>query len=101
MNHTFCTFSIKRMSPEEATTLQAAWSSSNAKTSRRSYNVTTNEQRLLMLSRVLERRATITEAAKEFGVKYTTAKHILNVYLKEGRVEKKQQRVRAKRESEY
>jgi transposase len=42
----------------------------------------------------LERKATIKEAAEEFGIKFSTSKAILSTFRKEGRVGKKKTRSR-------
>lgn len=90
-------FAIRRLEPEEAQRVRAVWLGCRRKKAQRSYSITNNEQRYLMLSQIVSRRMTIKEAACEYGVKYTTAKHILNVFLREGRIEKKKRRAQKKR----
>lgn len=50
-----------------------------------------------LLKRILSKEATIKEAAKEFGVNFSTAKAILQTYRKEGRIGKKKTRDRNKK----
>lgn len=45
----------------------------------------------------MSKEATIKEAAKEFGVNFSTAKAILQTYRKEGRIGKKKTRDRNKK----
>eukprot|EP00826_Nyctotherus_ovalis_P055474 TRINITY_DN7364_c0_g3_i2.p1 TRINITY_DN7364_c0_g3~~TRINITY_DN7364_c0_g3_i2.p1 ORF type:complete len:107 (-),score=21.30 TRINITY_DN7364_c0_g3_i2:129-449(-) len=94
MDPNFRYFSIKRLQPEEAESMIAQWELECK--SQRSYNVTSDEQRSVMLQQVTSNQMTISEAARKYGIKYTTAKHILNIFLREGRVEKKKRRLRKK-----
>ena len=92
-------FSVKRLSTEEADRVRMIWMSSIKKERQRSYSVTSDEQRFKMLWQVITENKTISEAAREYGIKYTTAKHILSVFIKEGRIKKKKSRIRKKRKS--
>ena len=42
----------------------------------------------------MSREVTIKEAAKEFGIKFSTSKAILQTYKREGRIGKKKTRTR-------
>lgn len=53
---------------------------------------------MLLLKKILSKESTIKEAAKEFGVNFSTAKAILQTYRKEGRIGKKKTRERNKKE---
>jgi transposase len=53
-----------------------------------------------LLKRILSKEATIKEAAKEFGVNFSTAKAILQTYRKEGRIGKKKTRERNRKQKE-
>ncbi|CAK83300.1 unnamed protein product (macronuclear) [Paramecium tetraurelia] len=64
------------------------------------YAVIDQSKRVLLLKRILSREATIKEAAKEFGVNFSTAKAILSTYRKEGRIGKKKTREKQKKEKE-
>lgn len=97
MSTTMNYFTIKRLEREEAESIQREWLFKSRSNTKRSYSVTNNEQRYMMLTQVLSNQMPIKEAAKKYGVKYTTAKHILNIYLNEGRINKKKKRVRKKK----
>lgn len=86
-------FTIHRMSLEEASALRVTWLRPK-KSIQRSYKITNDEQRYQFLCKVLHKELTVSEAALKFGMNYTTAKNVLNLYLNEGRIEKKKQRVR-------
>ncbi|CAD8146309.1 unnamed protein product [Paramecium pentaurelia] len=64
------------------------------------YAVIDQSKRVLLLKRILSREATIKEAAKEFGVNFSTAKAILTTYRKEGRIGKKKTREKQRKEKE-
>ena len=49
------------------------------------------------IKRVVSREVTIKEAAKEFGIKFSTSKAILQTYKREGRIGKKKTRQRKPR----
>lgn len=49
------------------------------------------------IKRVISREVTIKEAAKEFGIKFSTSKAILQTYKREGRIGKKKTRQRKPR----
>ncbi len=85
-------FAIKRLSPEEAAPIQIAWLRAKRKAIQRSYNITTDDQRYQLLHKVLSKEMTVSEAAVKYGLKYTTAKNVLNLFLREGRIEKKKKR---------
>ena len=87
-------FCIKRLVPEEAVPLQASWLRAKRKPSQRSYSIITDAQRYMVLSKVLAKELTVSEAAIQYGLKYTTAKNILDLFVREGRVEKKKNRVK-------
>eukprot|EP00826_Nyctotherus_ovalis_P027398 TRINITY_DN2141_c0_g1_i7.p1 TRINITY_DN2141_c0_g1~~TRINITY_DN2141_c0_g1_i7.p1 ORF type:complete len:127 (+),score=27.30 TRINITY_DN2141_c0_g1_i7:213-593(+) len=90
-------FSVRRLEPEAALRLRMVWLAYRGRKAQRSYSITNNQQRYMMLSQIMGKRMSIKEAACEYGVKYTTAKHILNVFLREGRIEKKRRRAQKKR----
>lgn len=54
----------------------------------------TQEVREKFIERVLSRQVTIKAAAKEFGIKFSTSKAILQTYKREGRTCKKKTRQR-------
>ena len=91
-------FKIRRLSPEEAERFQSAYIRPKLAT-QKSYHITNNEERYQFLYKVLNKELTVNEAAFLFGMNYTTAKNILTLYLKEGRIEKKKFRVRGKGKS--
>jgi len=88
------TFIIKRLKPEEAAPLQLLWQRSKRKTSQRSYSTTTDDLRYVLLNKVLAKELTVSEAAAKYGLKYTTAKNIIDLFLREGRIEKKKHRIK-------
>lgn len=57
------------------------------------YSVITPEVRKNFIDRILQRQVTIRAAALEFGIKFSTAKAILQIFKKEGRYTKKQTRI--------
>ncbi|KRX03492.1 WD40-repeat-containing domain [Pseudocohnilembus persalinus] len=61
---------------------------------RKRYSVITQEVREKFIERVLSRQVTIKAAAKEFGIKFSTSKAILQTYKREGRTCKKKTRQR-------
>jgi len=50
------------------------------------------EVRERFIKRVISHEVTIKEAAKEFGIKFSTSKAILQVFKREGRIGKKKSR---------
>ncbi|CAD8119366.1 unnamed protein product [Paramecium sonneborni] len=60
------------------------------------YAIIDQDVRIQLLRRILSKESTIKEAAKEFGINFSTAKAILQTYRKEGRVGKKKTRDRNK-----
>ena len=58
----------------------------------RSYQITNDDQRFNFVQKVLTHQASLSGAAKELGIKYSTAKTIMKVYNDEGRFEKKKHR---------
>ncbi len=85
-------FKIHRLSPEEALDILEAHFKENKPTEPKSYNITTDEQRFALIKRVTAKELTIKQAARIYGLKYTTAKTVWKIYKREGRVEKKKQR---------
>ncbi|CAD8096014.1 unnamed protein product [Paramecium primaurelia] len=64
------------------------------------YAIIDQSIRIQLLRRILSKQATIKDAAKEFGVNFSTAKAILQTYRKEGRIGKKKTRERNKNKQE-
>jgi transposase-like protein len=62
--------------------------------SKKKYSVIPQSVREKFIKRVLSKEVTIKEAAKEFGLKFSTSKAILQTYKKEGRIGKKKNRER-------
>jgi len=62
--------------------------------SKKKYSVISQAVREKFIKRVLSKEVTIKEAAKEFGLKFSTSKAILQTYKKEGRIGKKKNRER-------
>eukprot|EP00826_Nyctotherus_ovalis_P001840 TRINITY_DN10333_c0_g1_i11.p1 TRINITY_DN10333_c0_g1~~TRINITY_DN10333_c0_g1_i11.p1 ORF type:complete len:148 (+),score=53.43 TRINITY_DN10333_c0_g1_i11:127-570(+) len=85
-------FMIRRMLPKEAYNLRVSLNS--LANPLRSYKITNNEQRYQLVYKVLQENMSVAEAAAVYGIKYTTAKNVLNLYLREGRIEKKKHRAR-------
>lgn len=86
------TFLIKRLIPTEAITLLRSWTKEKNPLPLKSYEITTDEQRFNLIRRVKARELTIKEAAKIYGLKYTTAKTVWKIYKHEGRFDKKKYR---------
>lgn len=53
------------------------------------YAKISDQTRLAFIDKVLKGTCTIKQAAKQFGIKFSTAKAILSLYKHEGRVGKK------------
>lgn len=66
----------------------------NDNKSKKKYSVIPQSVREKFIKRVLSKEVTIKEAAKEFGLKFSTSKAILQTYKKEGRIGKKKNRER-------
>ncbi|CAD8111599.1 unnamed protein product [Paramecium sonneborni] len=64
------------------------------------YAIIDQSIRVKLLHRILSKQSTIKDAAKEFGVNFSTAKAILQTYRKEGRIGKKKTRERNKNNKE-
>lgn len=92
-------FIIERMLPKDAHKLVQDWRR-HKRVTQRSYNVTNDEQRYQFLCKVIHKELTVSEAAQQFGMNYTTAKNILTLYLTEGRIEKRKRRKRDPMKSE-
>ncbi|CAD8106616.1 unnamed protein product [Paramecium primaurelia] len=58
------------------------------------YSKISDETRLAFINTVEQGICTIKQAAKQFGIKFSTGKAILSLYKHEGRVGKKQNRIR-------
>ncbi|CAD8087464.1 unnamed protein product [Paramecium sonneborni] len=58
------------------------------------YAKISNQVRQAFIRRVSEKKCTIRQAAKQFNIKFSTAKAILSIYRHEGRIGKKQNRQR-------
>ncbi|CAD8185017.1 unnamed protein product [Paramecium pentaurelia] len=58
------------------------------------YAKISNQVRQAFIKRISEKKCTIRQAAKQFGIKFSTAKAILSIYRHEGRIGKKQRRQR-------
>ena len=84
-------FFIKRFDPNEAFEIQECWIKNNL-VQKSSYRAITDEQRYKLIYNVLNNKLKLSEAATLNGIKYTTAKNILDVYQREGRIEKKKVR---------
>ncbi|KAM3135019.1 hypothetical protein pb186bvf_012843 [Paramecium bursaria] len=74
--------------------------SSKQKLESKRYAVIDQNVRVSLLRRILSKEATIKEAAREFGLNFSTAKAILQTYRKEGRIGKKKNRERNKIKAE-
>jgi len=61
---------------------------------KKKYSMISQQVREKFINKVLSKVCTIKEAAKEFGLKLSTSKAILQTYKKEGRIGKKKNRVR-------
>lgn len=61
---------------------------------KKKYSVIPQAVREKFIKRVLSKEVTIKEAAREFGLKFSTSKAILQTYKKEGRIGKKKNRER-------
>ncbi|KRX03504.1 hypothetical protein PPERSA_02883 [Pseudocohnilembus persalinus] len=72
-------------------------SQSKDENGKKKYSVISIEVRQKFIDRVLSKEVTIKEAAKEFGIKFSTSKAILQTYKKEGRIGKKKTRIRKPR----
>lgn len=59
---------------------------------KKKYSVITQEVREKFIKRVISREVTIKEAAREFGIKFSTSKAILQTFKREGRIGKKKTR---------
>ena len=55
--------------------------------------MTNDQQRYELIRGVESKELTIKDAARINGIKYTTAKIIMKIYRKEGRIDKKKRRV--------
>ncbi|CAK73836.1 unnamed protein product (macronuclear) [Paramecium tetraurelia] len=58
------------------------------------YSKISNETRRAFIEKVNQGACTIRQAAKQFGIKFSTGKAILSLYKHEGRVGKKERRTR-------
>ena len=58
------------------------------------YAKISDETRLAFIERVKQGVCTIKQAAKQFGIKFSTGKAILSLYKHEGRVGKKEKRTK-------
>ena len=56
---------------------------------KKKYSIISEEIREKFIKRVMSRGVTIKDAAKEFGIKFSTSKAILQTFKKEGRNPKK------------
>lgn len=63
--------------------------SNNMGLSKKKYSTISQEVREKFINRVMQKEITIKEAAKQFGIKFSTSKAILQTYKKEGRIGKK------------
>ncbi|KAM3137012.1 hypothetical protein pb186bvf_010925 [Paramecium bursaria] len=68
--------------------------SKEASDHKKKYAVIPPNIRMAFIKRVQSKQATIKEASREFGIKFSTSKAILQTYRKEGRVGKKKTRQR-------
>jgi len=59
---------------------------------KKKYQVISQEVREQFIQKVISKQVTIKEAAREFGLKFSTSKAILQTYKKEGRIGKKKTR---------
>ena len=64
---------------------------------KKKYSIISEEIREKFIKRVMSRGVTIKDAAKEFGIKFSTSKAILQTFKKEGRTGKKKTRQRKHR----
>ncbi|CAD8165039.1 unnamed protein product [Paramecium octaurelia] len=58
------------------------------------YSKISNETRIAFIEKVNQGACTIRQAAKQFGIKFSTGKAILSLFKHEGRVGKKEKRTR-------
>ena len=94
-------FVIRRYSPEELQEILIPQKIGSIRVPARSYNITNDEQRFLLVQKVLSCELSLSEvsqflkyqAAEAFKISYSTAKAIVKIYKKEGRVEKKKKRL--------
>ena len=61
---------------------------------KKKYSTISQEIREKFIKRVISKEVTIKEAAKEFGIKFSTSKAILQTFKREGRIGKKKTRQR-------
>lgn len=69
-------------------------SQENIGSQKKKYSVISQEVREKFIQRVISREVTIKEAAREFGIKFSTSKAILQTFKREGRIGKKKTRQR-------
>ena len=87
-------FTVRRLSPEEAMNILKTFDKWKETTPVKSYNITSDGQRFELIRRVVAKEITIKEAARIYGLKYTTAKTIWKIYKHEGRFDKLKQRAK-------
>lgn len=73
-------------------------SSASSCSKKKKYQVISQEVREKFIQKVISKQVTIKEAAREFGLKFSTSKAILQTYKKEGRIGKKKTRQRKPRQ---
>ena len=93
-------FKRQRYTLDGACSLISSLNKKKTKPIQRSYKTTNDDQRYQFLYQVINKELTVSKAADKYGINYTTAKNILNIYLKEGRVGKKKIRIRKKKNLE-
>ena len=86
------TFAVKRLTQEEALKYQKPFIVGIRRPIHNTYKSTNDEQRILIVQKILNNEWTVGQAAAVYGLKYTTIKNILNLYQKYGRITKKRTR---------
>ena len=85
-------FSIKRLSPELAESIQLSYLLNKKKATIKSYKFTSDTERLEIIKQVIEEKFSLKEAAECHGLSYATVRNIVMLYMNEGRIYKKQKR---------
>ena len=85
-------FNIKRFSPMENLNVLKSIKKNKYEPPSKQYQLTNDDQRYKVVYSILFENLSIKQAAKIYGLKYSTAKVILSLYRKEGRFNKKKER---------
>ena len=86
------TFFITRVDPEKAFEIQKSYLLKKNNTTHDIYNVINDEKRYMIIYKILNKEMTVNEISKQYGIKYTTIRSIMNAFEKEGRIEKAKNR---------